>query len=286
MKNKKSIRWIILLVVLILIILGLVGYILIDKKIINFKTANDQLEEQKQKEETITEEEQSKMLAFAKAAFEDETGIEVDDLDNETKINIISLLKDKSLTDLSGTEIKNEYYKYFGEKEELELVNITCPAANILNHSGDAKYLFVYDKEADSYIYNPTHQGHGGGAGAKSYISYVYQDKAIKEKDIYKLKVKVYYTNNPAYHNDTWGPLSNMKVYKNQEDTISEENFIVDAYLNDNYCQPKEDEMFGEIYECDYDKIYEGVKDDLNTYIFEFVKENDNLIFKRYYLEK
>lgn len=287
MKNKKNIGGIILVVILIFLIIGLISYILIDKNIIKFGAEKeDEIVEEKDK--TLSDTEKSKLFALADIIFNDEDSLNVEDIDNQTKLNIALKLNESNFLEISGQQLINTYHDYFGQNQEITLENIKCPGSDALQHTGDAQYLYLYDKNTDSFINNPNHPGHGGGGSAKPYINYKYIETSSVDDDIYKLNLKIYFVQNPCMGDTCLGLPNDVKVYKSYNDAVKEEGYIVDATVNENYCTISEtvSNEYSKFYECDYDKIYEGVKDDLNTYTFEFIKENNNLIFKRYYLEK
>ena len=67
------------------------------------------------------------------------------------------------------------------------------------------------------------------------------------------------------------------KVYKTKEDVLNKTVPIIDASVVDNLCY--EDESFAGFYHCDYEKIYETVKNDVNKYTYEFKKTDSGISF-------
>lgn len=291
MKKKKNIGGILLVVILILIIIGLVGYILIDKNIIQFK--QEKKEPIEEIVEKITKEEEQKMFELAELVYNDSESLNKEEIENQDKLNIALKLSGKnSFEEVKGKELIDTYHKYFGNDSNIELENIVCPGASVVSetdlHAGDKKYLLLYNNEQDSFHYNPNHLGHGGGMGTKPYLSYKYILDSKIEKRVYKLNVKVYYMQNPCPGDTCINLPSDAKVYKTFNDTKDKENFIVDASVNDKYCTINTfaSSLGNNFYDCDYDAIYDGLKDELNTYTFEFIKEKEKLIFTKYYINE
>ncbi len=223
MKKKKNIGGIILVIILILIIIGLVGYILIDKNIIKLK--QEKKETTEEKVETITKEEEGKMFELAELVYNDSESLNKEEIENQDKLNIALKLSGKnSFEEISGEEIIDTYHRYFGQDSSIVLENIVCPGSSVVSstdlHAGDKKFLLLYNKEDDSFHYNPNHLGHGGGMGSKTYLSYKYVLDSKIDKKVYKLNIKVYYMQNPCSGDTCINLPSDAKIYKNLEDAL------------------------------------------------------------------
>lgn len=291
MKKKKNIGGIILIIILALIVIALIGYILVDRDIIKLK--QNKKEPVEEVIEKVTKEEEQEMFKTAELVYNDTEKLDALDIDNQDKLNIALKLSGKnSFEEVKGKELINTYHKYFGKDSTIELENIICPGASVVSstdlHAGDKKYLLLYNSEDDSFHYNPNHLGHGGGMGTKSYLSYKYVLDSKIEKKVYKLNIKVYYMQNPCPTDTCINLLSDAKIYKNLEDTTNQDSFVIDASINEKYCSINQSfsSSGSNYYDCDYDAIYEGLKEELNTYTFEFKKEKENLVFTKYYINE
>lgn len=202
-----------------------------------------------------------------------------EEIDNISKLQIIDHLSGKSFDKVTTKELNGILHKYFGNNQSVKFENIKC---EVVDHKDpEEAYYYIYDSKEGRYIVNPKHPGHGGGApSAFSFLSeyYDYSFKALtnEKNDKYVLEVKMMFYDNQNVGDI--GPSEIKGAYKSYKD-------LEDGKFLDTIEGNKEYETIDEegVPHYDLDKVYKNNLDKLDTYVFEFEKENDNLIFTKYY---
>ena len=202
---------------------------------------------------------------------EEKDSLKVDDLTDEQKVFIVSELIGKGYTETTGTEMTNEFKKYFGKDQSIKFVDIKCGLED--HGSEEANIMLKFDTSQDKYVYNDKHPGHGGGSGQAIFSKAAYKSIEKTEKG-YKMDVGVLFYDGISY--DT-GPFNYGNAYKSYSDA-KDNNVLVKIDGNDNY---KEMDMDG-ITTYDIDKVLEDYKDKLDVYTFNFETVDGNIIFTSY----
>ena len=281
-KNNKGL--ICLVVILLIAVLGLTGYILVDKGVIKLKkevTVKEKVTtEDKNDDVIVSNDELSIMKKISEVMFNRSDEGDFNSLDNQTKLTLAINLTGKSTLEVTGKEILDTVKKYFGSSGKIVLENIVCPIVGSTNdayfvesHSGNRKYLYLYKEDSDRFVYNDEHGGHG--ALSDPVLNIVNMVSYSAKKNIYKYKANVFYINTGCADSICGPLLGNM--YATYEDAKNDTNLLEDIKKNSKYCDGDQ---------CDYEKVSSDYADKLNNYIFEFVKDDNNLVFKKYYKEK
>lgn len=268
-KNKSNVGFIVLIVILLLVICGLVGYILYDKASDDIKSQNGKKIET-EKEEKDASKYQDELASLSENIFQyDKENLNLDEFDDQDFIYVLASISGKSITEVTGTELKQIAKDNFGI-DDLKLVDIRCG----MNHPSDeTNIMLIFNTENDKYEYNENHPGHGGGgSGASVYFA---DGKVSVDGDYYKYSSNIYFYR--TCNGDTCGPIENLNVYAIYNDLEQDTNKIMDATSNENYCQQVD---FG--YECNYDKIYDAIKDRLHSVTFYYKLVNNKPVFDRY----
>lgn len=278
-QSKKS-KGNIIFVLLIIIILGLIGYICYDKGLIlNNNKTNEPTEkiENKEPEEkiNITEEELEIMDKVSKSVFSKEEKFTKDELQGQVLIETLSLISNKHLTEITGTELKELAKKYFN-LDNIEFVGISCG----MEHEGDNNYL-IYNQSTDKYEFNENHPGHGGVSGTSD-GALNYKESEVKN-GTYLYKMAIFYKFDGCDY-DICGPTEKYEIYQTKNDLINKTNKLLDA-TKEGYCSEyiQDGQTY---YNCDDKTIYEQVKDKLKTVTFKYKKIDNRLIFDSYSFDK
>ena len=266
--NKKIVKIILVLVVVTL----LTGCRLVRKKK-TVPTTNPV--EVKEKTVSINYKETEAMKKVSELVFNvEKDSLKVDDLSNDDKAGMARSLiasEGKSYTEVTGTEMTNNFKKYFGSNQKIEYNDIKC----FLDHGNDEENIMLYfDKDKDMYVYNEKHPGHGGGGN--EYIGFYldYENIEVTGNE-YKYEVKILFYGKAVCHDI--GGCNYGKGYKTYEDAKNEKNSLLEIDNNNRYTNMS----------CDFpivhlDDVFKDYRDKLNTYIFNFKKVNNNLIFVNY----
>lgn len=176
-------------------------------------------------------------------------------------------------TDTSGTEMTNNYRKYFGEDLKVEYEDIMC----FIDHGSKEENVMLYfDKEKDRYVYNDKHPGHGGG-GEEFIGSKMAFDSVDIISNEYHYKAKVLFYGTAVCHDI--GPCDYGKAYKSYSDAKNGTNSLVEIDNNDKYV---DNDPMAQFPTVDIEQVVEDYKDKLDVYEFIFVREKNNLVFKEY----
>ena len=269
-KKKSNVGFIVLIVVLILVICGLVGYILYDKTSDDIKSQKGKTVETEKKEEKDASKYKDELALLSEKIFvEEKDTLSVDELNGAEFITVLVSISGKSFTDVTGTELKQIAKDNFGVKE-LDLADIKC---GMKHPAGETNVMLIFNPESDKYEFNPNHPGHGGGAKGVSF--YFGDGKATVDGDYYTYKANVYFYKTCS--GDTCGPIENMDIYATYNDFEQDTNRIMDATTNEKYCKQVD---VG--YECNNDDIYNAIKDKLHSVTFYYKLVNNKPVFVRY----
>ena len=278
-KKKSPIGLIILIIILMCgCLVG--GYFINEKGLIKLGNEKETKEEKKKetkKEENliITDEQQKNMQQVADAVFEvEKEKLETKDLTDGEKVNIAVNLAGKKYKsgylEVTGTQMLEIFKNNFGKDQTINFVPIKC---NEDHGSEEQNQMLIFDKAQDKYVYNDKHPGHGGGGsfyGAKLGF-----ESIETTKDTVKYNVKVLFYGK-AVSFDTGG-MRYGNGYKTYKDSKEGKNQIVQIDDNSKYTVQQDGPPY-----TDIDAVFSDYKDQLDTYTFTFVKEDDNLIFKSY----
>ena len=247
-------------------------------------------EDKKEKLEDASKEDIELMLKVSREFYDfDKDGGSFDKLVNQDKINLLLKLEELNLFSdkVTGQRLKDAAKKYFGDDVIVLLEDIKCSAYDSLHKQNPEEGMMVkYDSQSDTYIYNDNHPGHGGGS-MKSVYSHLYLDNIEKEDNKYLFKIKAYYTEEWR-NGDTYGPKTkDDNIYLTYDNAGERTNAFITNVSNtypDICTSEYMDEINANVYECDYDKLYEKIKKNLKTsYTFIFTRDsNNNLIFEEY----
>ena len=266
MEKKSNKGLICLVVILVLALLGTVGYILYDKGVIKLgkdetveKTeVNDEAEEKSVPkelgDELIQEIDEIYNINFSKYYSSS-----IDSISNQDLLVFGELYvrKQKNITfgdDLSGKDIKELVSSYFDRDVKHE--DIICRVDN--------NALYKYDSSSD--VYKLVTEGHGhGGMGDTIYGSKTYYIDGKVVNNTVVLNTKIIYGQYIRIGQSTWGPTTNY--YSSYEDSKNRTNSIIERESGNYYELTNED--------------YQSVKDKLPTTTFVFEKKNDNYVLKK-----
>lgn len=278
-KKEKVLK--IIIVILTILLVACISYITYDYVMVDTLPMRKTPRKIKEVSDiTVTKDDEDLMLKIARAMYNDKNITKFNDLDDQTKLNIAITLSGESIEKVTGDKLISTIKKYYGEDAKLNLVDYKCTAHYDINGSD---ILYKYNSKTDKYIYNEEHYGHGGSTDPSEPVHYLGEDSySVKGNTIY-FKAGVFYMENYCY-SDICYPATNMKIYKTYNAAKNKLNPIIDAVNNDGYCTKNNDfsDQVTKAYDCDNDKIFLGLKNDLNTYTFEFTKYGDNLIFNMY----
>lgn len=253
------------------------GYVSLGKNKCVDENKTDKIEKT---EPTISYQDLRIMESISEYVFEvDKDNLKVSDITGEQKIHLVTtigwLLEGKeggSAPNLfTGEELTNIFHKYFGKNEKLEFVDIKCK----MNHNSEEEnVIYRYDEGQGKYVYNDLHPGHGGGGNA--YQSYMDLEKIEITNNGYQYQTKVVFYDGGST-GDTGRYLFD-NAYKTYQDATAHQNAVSSIkgntkYVTENYMG---ETVFQE------EKLFQDIRNQLNTYTFEFEKEGDHLIFKGY----
>ena len=190
-----------------------------------------------------------------------------DEIVGEQLIGNLIALSGKNIENITGKELKYLASKYF-EVDNLEFANLTCSNEITPNHTTNV--FMIYNEETDKYEYNPNHSGHGGSSDG---IMTILKDgKESTDGGYYTYSYKLYYIYTGCIW-DTCGWNGIYDVYLSYEDAANKNNKVLAAADDENYCINEK---------CDDDKIYEAIKEKVETVKFYYKKNNDNYVFDHY----
>ena len=231
----------------------------------------------KEVEITITHDEVELMEIISNIVFDvEKENQDVASLTDEKKSEIARQLinkfvEGKGYTDVTGTEMLNEFKKYFGTNQTINFTDIKC---FVQHNNSDEQILMYFDKALDKYVENNKHPGHGGG-GVKFIGSEFDFDNVKVEGNKYIYNVKVLYYGDALCHDV--GPCDYGKGYKSYTDAKNGRNSLIDIDNSKEYWI-----TYSDFPSLELDKLMKDYRDRLDTYSFIFEKENNNLVFKEY----
>ena len=281
MKEEKEVKksntgLAVFITILVMLVLGLSAFIVYDKALkpdVNVPQQNDDKDnkteekDNEKKEETTIElsrDELNLMQSTAEMIFKEEKeSLNISMLTNYEKLMMVF---DFNKT---GKEMQEDFQKRFGKNNSITFEDIKC-----LKDSNAIEYN--YDSSADKYVNNPNHMGHGGGWINARIISNIYYDKVKKEGEKLYYYTRVLFMDNVRCF-DT-GPCNFNKAYGSYSDAKNGANALLDIN-NDTKYQVTRD---GAVFSPEYDAIYDDFSNKLSSYVFEFEKENGNLVFNNY----
>lgn len=193
----------------------------------------------------------------------------VHDMKNNTKLNIIMQLANTS----TGNDLLVSFKKYFGNDARIELDNIYCmDDTHKNNDSLEEKILYRYDKTTDKFIPNSNHKSHTTNLLIILENSMSNQELDISYSNgVYLYKVKPMFIEGDFYNKKfekVYTSYSNYLKKKSIGTIDGNKRFELDINGEKRYSV----EMAYDYYSKYFD-----------TYVFEFIKMNDNIIFSKYY---
>lgn len=268
-QKKKSPIGMIILVIVLMIGCLVGGYFLSDSGVLS-KKSDDKTEKKsttdnkKEKEEKDGGPSEEYLEKVSEVVFEQKkSSLYLKDIDKEKLISNLFKLINKSGDEVTGTELKELAVKYFGITD-LEFVDLTCGLDGIVTSK--------YNPATDKYEHNYNHPGHGGFGDGVSHK--LFNLKKTQEGDYYVFSMGIFYGN--ACNHAPCVPDGVEAVYLTYEDALKKENRVLSA-VDAGYCSPYE-----EFYTCDWQKLYEDIKDKTKKVKFYYKKVNDNYIFDHY----
>lgn len=251
-KQKKGFTWVI--IILIIIVIGLVGFICYDKGIL-FNTKNIATEENK-KEELDYKEEENKDLSYEEGnLLLEKIKLMNNNFSSNYPIDDVSKISNQDLllfvakqlgfgTDFTEDSANDVIFKLFGDLIKLKHESVMCTIDN--------KPYYVYDASTKQYTFDSNSHGHGSAIGVETRTYYV--DGKYTSDDEIMINAKVLYSN---YCGDT---CMIYAYYTSYQKSINSETPV----LGDNSGGPLEYT----------DNMYEQIKEDLpiTTYVFEKTK--------------
>ena len=277
-QKKKSPIGMIILVIVLMIGCLVGGYFLSDSGLLNKKSADTNEKKTNtntKKEKEVKEVEMDWGEGFdvenvSKNIFDREkSNFNINGIDKEDLIMLLySLRSNKSVNfnEITGKELKSIAKKYFN-LDEVEFVNITCKYN--VNHGDNV--LYIYNSSTDMYEYNTKHGGHGGKPdGIRSFL---YSPIKTKKGEYYIFSMDIFYDYNGCV-TDICGPSGVDDIYLTYEDALKKENRVLSA-IDAGYC-------LSDGTNCDYQKVYEAIKDKVKQVKFYYKKVNGNYIFDHY----
>ena len=155
---------------------------------------------------------------------------------------------------MTGAEITTGFHKYFGNDQKIELVDIYDTYSGAL--------IYRYDKETDKYI-NELAIGYESPEGTWRYIGF---DSVSENDEIVLYKAKVLFCH-----------------YSLQDDMAGYYKTFIDAEEKKNALEKITDiQNFNSTSDEEMEKRFVTYNDKLDTYIFKFKKNGDNLEFISY----
>lgn len=282
MEKKSNKGLIIAIVILVLLLVGVSGYLVYDKVLSSDELKEGQAEEKVEErvDIVVTQAEIDAMMEVVEFNPDEVTNVDgFNALDNQTKLWMGLSLIDNVDKSFKGNDLIEALKNVYGDKVELTLEDMICGGC-------DQKY-WLYNKDTGMYTFDEKHPGHGGTGG--DYVKSVnYFDSVQTDGNQYKVAVKKVFK---AGTECDLGPCDgNFKVYKSLDDAKNSKNLVLDTkekVNNNKYCVGYDDEMLQSLTkECDINRIYQDNKDKFDSYIYTFIKNGDNFVFQSYELNK
>lgn len=252
-KKTKNIKYVIVIFILIVFILGLVIYILYDKEIILHEVDKDGVVEKSNNEKELSNKEKELLLEkieginkFAKYY----PLTDVNTIDNQELLYKLSFMIGfgKSFSEKTMTNtIKN----YFGDSYKIKHESIIC--------SFDKEPFYVYDSDTNMYRFdiNSMH-GHGGSGDIREIVVNYIDGKIINDEKII-INTKLLYS---TYCGDICGP--NYAYFASYQDVFDGSPILGDKndYNNELILT---------------DGLYKSVESKLPTTTFTFIKKSNDI---------
>ena len=215
-KKKNSTGLKVIIIVLVLALLGAVGYICYDKGLIKLpkKEAKTEVVDDTKHDKELSQGEIDDLTDFAKELSNNFA--EYYPLDDFSKIDNQKLLfwalRRIGFNDLiTEKEIEDQVTNYFGKSLKVKHEDIECPTS-------DEEPLYLH--EDGGYVPNPNHFGHGMGQDPQAALFYV---SGEKDGNLIMVNYKVLYSN-------TCGDVCFLSsYYKSYEDSIKKINAILEG---------------------------------------------------------
>lgn len=266
-EKDSKIGYIITIVFLVLLVLGLGGYIVYDKYFVNDSCDTvDKVEADNNKKDDVRElsvsekEELMNLVNVYNTYLYDYYLMDSDkEIPNEEYLffGYIQLLKENKMVTVDN--MKDILEKYFGSDNNIKLDDIVCLECNTIKYK--------YNKESNIYEEVRNHPGHGGGLTVGTDVRYVSSE--VINEDKVSLVTHVIYRR-PC--GDTCGPVTAYYAYI--EDSFDKKNPILgDVDADEEYPFTDGD--------------YENIKNKLPKTIYNFEKDSsDNYVLKSVSIEK
>lgn len=280
-KKKNNIYALIIvgLIILVLVLFGVIIYLKFYSNVDNGKDGDNKNTNTVKVETNISDDDLNLMKKVSEAIFVDSSDkISVSEMDDLLKLDFVSKVTGKNLMDISGTEIKDTYKKYTGN--DVELVGLPC---GMEHKNGDSNLYLIYNSNTDKYEYNPDHPGHGGaGNKVRSHLNY---SSSERKDNNYKYVMSLYFDDS-GFSGGVGAPtITRANIFKTYNDALNNKNSILNALDNNELCTSNYDSTYDmDIVECNDTEIYKAVKNKIGTCTFEFELVDNNLVFKKYYV--
>ena len=263
-EKDSKVGYVVTIIILVLIILGLSGFIVYEHCFKSQDKCNAPVEEvendnNKEKNDTVTKakfnatdaEVLDKIKAYNGGFYEYYLAGTKNEITDKEKLYFAFLRVLNRGKDITSKNISEALVEYFGKNHGVEIGDIYCAV--------DDTVFYKHDEENDIYVRSGTH-GHGGGLNLVSYTKFVSSEL---NGDQLTVKAHVAYA---KMCSDTCGPATYL--YGSYNDMINKTNAV---YGND------QDDIM------EYtDNMYNSIKDKLPVTTYTFKVEDDG----NYYLEK
>lgn len=280
-KKKNNIYALIIvgLIILVLVLFGVIIYIKFYSNVDNGKDGDNKNTNTVKVETNISDDDLNLMKKVSEAIFVDSSDkISVSEMSNILKLDFVSNITGKFIKEISGTEINEIYKKYTGN--DVELVGLPC---GMEHKNGDSNIYLIYNSNTDKYEYNPDHIGHGGaGNKVRSHLNY---SSSERKDNSYKYVMSLYFDDS-GFSGEVGVPtITRANIFKTYNDAVNNKNSILNALNNNELCTSTYNSNYDmDIVECNDTEIYKAVKNKIGTCTFEFELVDNNLVFKKYYV--
>ena len=258
MKNKM-----VLVVIIVILVVGCIGVYYSNKNGLFVFDAVDN-------SEIINIENENKELSLKELSdivfTIDKNTKTVNDMNDLELIHAAVGISVKYIDTITGTEIKDILKDYFGVNK-INFVDITC---NLPMSDDHDNRMYIYNSKTDKYESNPEHIAHNGTNNG--IIHKIVNGRETIEEDFYVFSGNIFYVYNKCGW-DICGSNNIYDVYLSYEDAYNKVNKKFNAREKEGFCSKGD---------CDADKIYEEIKDEIKTVSFYYKKNNDNYVFDHY----
>lgn len=284
MEKKSNKGLIITIIILVLLLIGVSGYLVYDKFLSNDgKVDSSEKSEKKENNsgnKVVSKEEQDKILKvindinnYNLARYDN---LNPSEIHNQDKLAFMSFVvynnqlngEDGSIAGLSGMEVNSIYQSYFGSKQSIMNKDIYINDYIEYGVGENNEVLFRYDNTKN--IYQAEKMIWLAPPGYEISTTYNFIVNATKKDDIYTVEVQSFYTT----------PCSGVCapdsiIAGSYKDASGRTNSIVDLV---NAAEWRDND--GNIIQSNLDTDYNKVKDKLPVYTYTFVLENGNYVLQ------